>query len=256
MHLMVLGRGDLEMYSEANISELNRCMAELTERFQNMLLSFSMVQSKLSKDRAQEYLMQGAGRRFRLLYHCILNVYRIFPPGRKEFLTDGELVQVCINLHAFYVDLFGLLDNIAWVVVHEGELADQIQRTRVGLYSKEMQKHLNSAFSSFLNSKRMTKWHNCHLKDFRDALAHRIPLYVPPYGQDKETGEKFVFPAFSHSLNPLEEGEAMKLHPQLLADFNSAYAILEKFFEFEFGVIVESSKFWKEISAALEDNRV
>jgi hypothetical protein len=37
----------------------------------------------------------------------------------------------------------------------------------------------------------MIKWHSDYLKNYRDALAHRIPLYIPPSELTPEEGERF-----------------------------------------------------------------
>lgn len=225
------------MFTQSQIEELTLAVKVLPSRHSDMLLKLAIVQQQgLKAARAKEYLMQGVGRRFRIVYHCIMKLNSIFPPSRKGELTDEELIELSICLHAFYMNVFGLLDNLAWVIVHERGLSNQIRRTQVGLYSTEMQKHLDSGLTDFLNTPRMTKWHNEHLKDYRDALAHRIPLYVPPYAYNVNNGQTSAYPAFSHSLDPNEQSKAMVLHPQVLADFNSIYAIMEKLFENELGI--------------------
>lgn len=242
----------MNIYSEEDIDKLAFSHNELTPRYANMIMQIMFVRAKLTNDRAKEYLTEGAGRRFRILYQCILNIFKILPPTRVDLLEDDEVSETSINLHAFYVDLFGLLDNTAWVFAFEKGLSSQLRRTSIGLYSSELQKYFSKDFSDFLNSDTMKNWHNNHLKIFRDALAHRIPLYVPPYVQDRTTGENFLWPAFSQSLDPSEQGNVMYLHPQLLADFNTAYAVLENFFEHEFGVIDDASRFRDRAIAATE----
>ena len=85
-----------------------------------------------------------------------------------------------INLHAFLINIFGLLDNLAWVVIHEQQLTDKIDKKNVGLYENKTQVCFTEKFRSYLNSDRMKKWRNEYLKNYRDALSHRIPPYVPP----------------------------------------------------------------------------
>ncbi|MFH1846465.1 MAG: DNA repair protein RadC [Candidatus Omnitrophota bacterium] len=91
-----------------------------------------------------------------------------------------ELKDVDINLHAFFVNIFGLLDNMAWIAVYERNRRKGINKKDVGLYKSTTQEILNDDFKQYLNSDRMRKWHDEYLKNYRDALAHRIPLYVPP----------------------------------------------------------------------------
>lgn len=45
--------------------------------------------------------------------------------------------------------------------------------------------------TDYLTSERMARWHSEYLKNYRDALAYRIPLYIPPQTVTKEQGELF-----------------------------------------------------------------
>jgi hypothetical protein len=42
------------------------------------------------------------------------------------------------------------------------------------------QRYLPSALSDYLTRDAIASWHDEYLKNYRDALAHRIPLYIPP----------------------------------------------------------------------------
>jgi hypothetical protein len=44
-------------------------------------------------------------------------------------------------------------------------------------------------FRTFIDSRQ--KWFE-NLKDFRDSLAHRIPLYIPPFMIRDEDGEEYA----------------------------------------------------------------
>jgi hypothetical protein len=57
--------------------------------------------------------------------------------------------------------------------------------------SEATQRHLPEAIRSYVASERMIKWHSDYLKNYRDALAHRIPLYIPPSELTPEEGERF-----------------------------------------------------------------
>jgi hypothetical protein len=47
------------------------------------------------------------------------------------------------------------------------------------LFSSPTQKYLPKPLQDYLDSERVVEWY-ANLKDFRDALAHRISLYIPP----------------------------------------------------------------------------
>jgi hypothetical protein len=65
------------------------------------------------------------------------------------------------------------------VWVYEREL--EIQRNRVGLrvQNTELRATLSEAFQEYLKSR--DEWME-HVIEYRDSLAHRIPLYIPPGG--------------------------------------------------------------------------
>ncbi len=89
---------------------------------------------------------------------------------------------------------------------------------------------MSTEFVAYLESSRIKSWHDDHLREFRDALAHRIPLYIPPYLQDLSTGETRIADCFIGSLTT---GTVMRLHQQILADFNTVHQMIERFIEFE-----------------------
>jgi hypothetical protein len=78
----------------------------------------------------------------------------------------------------FVMNVFGALDNLAWIFVSEKAL--KIRRMEIGLgpkcttvrasFSQEMRDYLAGQDEWFAD-----------IIDFRDALAHRIPLYIPPF---------------------------------------------------------------------------
>jgi hypothetical protein len=95
-----------------------------------------------------------------------------------------------INIQAFVFNVFGSIDNLAWIWVREKGLAMDdglpIPNAWVGLGKKNrfVRHSFSTEFQEFL--KGLNDWFD-HLDDFRHALAHRIPLYYPalhdPQGQ-------------------------------------------------------------------------
>jgi hypothetical protein len=178
-------------------------------------------------------------------------------------LSEDDRADVGINLHAFVLNTFGVTDNLAWVFVHENGLlgsrkAGKIDKNGVGLFQEATQTHLSRDLVTYLKSDRPQSWHKNYLKVYRDALAHRIPLYVPPCGLNKEEAEKYQLSAkklgdfssleaisshdqareeLSRLGRPLpwfaasagEEGAPIILHAQVLVDFATIQEITGKF---------------------------
>jgi hypothetical protein len=79
------------------------------------------------------------------------------------------------------MNLYGLYDNWAWSYVLQHDLEGVIgDRRRVGLFIDATRNRLPKELREYLLSPAMTEWHEKYAKSFRDALAHRIPPYIPP----------------------------------------------------------------------------
>lgn len=251
-----------------------RSLKEITEKYQNvgqdhdqLMLRLGSLRSKLKNDKAIEYLMQGAGRRLGTITRCIENIFRIFPIGQTELLAKDDLTDLGINLHAFFVNISGIFDNLGWVFAFEHDLVGKpkemkLRRIDIGLFNPKTQSYLPKTLCTYLNSNRMRTWHSEYSKNYRDALAHRIPLYVAPsllIGADLEKYNEFevqlqnlnltkdenletykkilekqrqlgqASPFFAHSDG--EKGRPVYLHAQVIADYATIEEIVIKFCE-------------------------
>jgi hypothetical protein len=89
---------------------------------------------------------------------------------------------------------FGCLDNLAWIWVHEKELKGQdgndlkAQWVGLGKSYRYVRDSFSKEFRAYLKSRQ--KW-LAHLTGFRDSLAHRIPLYIPPYIVSSENIDEY-----------------------------------------------------------------
>jgi hypothetical protein len=214
------------------------------------------VAHQFADPKAKEYAHHGFARRIQTLAHCIHNVFRIVPPGAVKIPSKTRLLDAQINIQAALGNIYGCVDNLAWVWVHERGLAQSINRRQVGLrkHNKKVRETLSAEYCDYLNS--LEEWFD-YLVDFRDALAHRIPVYIPPGGVGPKYHERaielearkttalnalnsseyerlnaeqtklFVFqPLMCHSFTEMPAPYA--LHPQLIADFLTVEALGEK----------------------------
>ena len=133
--------------------------------------------------RAQEFAAHGVSRRLKTMCHCIERVFTILPPEREDPPSMEELVDAVVYIQAFTFNAFGCLDNLAWIWVCEQKLTtdrgEEIPPTKIGLGKKcrIIRRSLPPDFRKHLKS--LDAWFD-HLENFRHALAHRIPLYIPP----------------------------------------------------------------------------
>ena len=211
----------------------------------------------LRDSEARQYLSEGMLRRVNIVFKSFYKIFEIFPPDRTLKLSTDELDDLCINLHAFFINTAGIFDNLGWVFALEKGIHDDrrkkhrpagtISRNEIGLFNKEYQKYLAKDLREYLNCEKIKGWYNDYAKNYRDSLAHRIPLYVPPYIINKDDAIEYkrlsnemlnfqnidgyqkyieledarekigsICPIFAHSHN--DEGKPAFLHPQLICD--------------------------------------
>ncbi len=173
-------RRRMKYFSEEDRKKIEEEISDFNLRYLEVTYKIQMVLSELKEEKSKEYLLHGAMRRIRLLRRCVENIFIIYPHEREELLSENERDDLMINLHAFLINVFGILDNLAWVWLVEKGLAINMNSADVGLFNRKTQKNFIQDFQDYLNSETMQKWHFSHLKNYRDALSHRIAPYIPP----------------------------------------------------------------------------
>ncbi len=210
---------------------------------------------------ALKHARHGFSRRLRTLVRCIENTFEILPLDQVEPPMSEALSDININLQAFVFNVFGCVENLAWIWVSEKGLTKDdgspIPKGWIGLRKMNtvVRKSFSPEFQGYLNE--LNVWFY-QLEDYRHAVAHRIPLYVPPFviTPDKEAAyqvlairksdalsrgalEEYdrwsadqdalgVFaPVMTHSLS----AKSVVFHPQLLADFNTSAGLGWKMLE-------------------------
>ena len=102
------------------------------------------------------------------------------PANREKPLEFDELLKLMQDLNTVYINIRGVLDNLAWALLHEvaPECAFEIRDLQVGLFKPCIVK--KARFVSIADEiQKHCEW-NRELKNRRDPSAHRIPLTVVP----------------------------------------------------------------------------
>lgn len=238
-------------FSDAQIANLyegretaNRMFAELRQRY----LTRGYMDAH-----AEEHAQHGFSRRLYTLIRAINLVFDLLPPELDAIPERDTVVDATIAIQSFVLNTFGCLDNLAWIFVYEKGVTKPdgaaLDPQSVSLGSKAVRAKFSKEFSAYIESR--DGWFKA-IKGFRDALAHRIPLYVPPFIVTQEVlGEytrlerasgdamragKFeeydrlqeeqkklgsFRPWMTHSRT--ENARPIVFHPQLLADFNTVH---------------------------------
>jgi len=243
-------------YSSEQKAEIERGWKGLSKELRDVWVFLAgEATSLLTQEQAQEHIRHGAARRLLIIQRCLENIFRVFPVRRTVLLSDDERSDLEINLHAFLINSHGLPDNLAWAYILERKI--EINFKHVGLFTKNTQQHLPDEVRAYLTSGDLSTWHSEYAKNYRDALAHRIPPYVPPSlytpihqqeyqelhvrsSQAMKDGNSelaielelkkhkigIICPVFMHSFLDRDAQKPILLHPQLIADCRTVIQII------------------------------
>jgi hypothetical protein len=248
-------------FSEESITQLRAEFGLLDEKYRRLL---ELYVSRSYKDMgAHEHATQGFARRLGTLVRCIENVFETLPPERTAIPDRNELVDAAINIQAFLFNVFGIVDNLAWIWVLEKQILDskgkKLAARNIGLTPKcdAVRASFSAEFQDYLSG--FNNWFD-YLENYRHALAHRIPLYIPPYTispknekayrdldasirealmqrnrseyqrlKSEQEHLKIFMPWIKHSF--LEQSKPFIFHPQLLTDFDTVVELGQKLIE-------------------------
>jgi hypothetical protein len=169
-------------FSEKQLTELCEKRRNLVGQYLRLQLRFQA--RKYKSDRGREYAFHGFGRRLGILVRSIDQVFTVLPPERESIPEREEVLNATIAIQAFVLNIVGCLDNLAWVWVCERAIkaknGAELSPKSIGLWKNqsEVRASFSSKFRVYLDSRE--PWFE-GIKGFRDSLAHRIPLYIPPY---------------------------------------------------------------------------
>jgi hypothetical protein len=250
------------------LEQLTEEYSKVKEKYYQLLSQYTCLQ--FNNTGAYEYARHGFLRRIKTLQRCVQNIYTICPPDRVVKPSSDELDDIIINLQSFVFNIFGCIDNLAWIWVKEKQLKNKkgelLSGGYVGLMLEKKNQIVRESFSQdfqdYLNSAK--GWYE-NLENIRHALAHRIPLYVPPFSLNDEEAEKYkdletkknvaliqrdfekakrlskeqddlgiFIPLMTHSLE--ENAPRVVFHPQVLADWNTIIEFSGMFLK-EFGCL-------------------
>jgi hypothetical protein len=176
-------------FSEKQLAELREHHGKLARQYLN--LQFLLQARKYRSERGREYAFHGFGRRLGLLASAVDQVFTVLPPEREGIPNREELSSAILVIQAFVLNAIGCLDNLAWIWVYERAVRARngadLNPKSVGLWKPQVQESLSKEFRAYLNTRK--SWFE-DVNKFRDALAHRIPLYIPPYAVEKSKLEE------------------------------------------------------------------
>lgn len=248
-------------FSDEALEHLREEYRAVSGKFERLFVEY--LNRDYQDARVGEYAKHGFLRRLKTMVRCIDNVFAILPPDRADIPTNEELSDAAINIQAFVFNVFGSADNLAWIWVREKNLTQddgtEIPKIWVGLRQQNtfVRDSFSPEFREYLEG--LSDWFD-NLENFRHSLAHRIPLYIPPYTVPDDRLEAYqelegrmsealrlvdiaqhdrlsaeqralvaFWPVMTHSFE--EETRPVVFHAQLLADFNTVEELGRKMLE-------------------------
>jgi hypothetical protein len=169
-------------FSAQDIVDLNKAKDDLHDKFDT--LKDALIARKFTTDRGRAYAFEGLVRRLDTMIRAIDYVFDVLPPEKEDVPDTDDTVAATILIQSFVINVQGCLDNLAWIWVYETDQKDDLgrdlDRRAVGLGEGYwfLRRSFSRPFRKYLKSRK--KWFR-HVSEFRDSLAHRIPLYVLPF---------------------------------------------------------------------------
>lgn len=241
----------MSAFSEETIQEMADSYETVMRQHEEIQMTF--IRQTFRHEGAKESAHQGFLRRLSMMKHCVQTVFVSLPPERESLPTKNNLNDASMALHAFVINVFGCVDNLATILVKELPItkADglDLPKREVGLrqLNATVRGAISDEFRTYLES--IDEWFG-YLESYRHSLAHRVPLYIAPFmitdedrpeydrletemalasqqrdyvgwdQLDKQQEQLGLFrPIMSHS--PSEPLNHVYFHPQMICDYNT-----------------------------------
>ena len=144
-----------------------------------------MRKDELSEPAARHHLVGGFNRRVLMLAAGRRIIEDITHSPRDKPIGVYRATDLAVQLNAYYLNLCGALDNLAWAIQYEWQILPGITETekgatKVGLFVRSFLTALSLSQPTLAKALEGHKtWHE-ELRRLRDPAAHRIPLYAIP----------------------------------------------------------------------------
>lgn len=251
----------MRYFTDEALADLHREYQTVPEKL--AALQHRYLEKDFQQERAKEFAHHGFIRRLKTLARCIENVFALIPPERVEPVERDIRGDAEINIQTSVFNVFAAADNLAWIWVIEKNVrrpdGTELPETWVGLRqpNRLVRASLPAPLRAYVEG--LDAWFDM-VDNYRHALAHRIPLYIPPYivthddearykdlerrkmqallGGDlnehrrveqEQKGLEIFRPWMQHSFG--EGARPLVFHPQLLANFNTIEELGRKFLE-------------------------
>jgi hypothetical protein len=179
-------------YSREAVAQLIAELATITP--ERARLIDAIVARNYSSQQAADHARHGLARRLGTLARCVENSFSILPPDFVGLPDLGRLADATIQIQSFAFSLVGALDNLAWMWVLETGVTQRDGKPLPNLWIGLRRGHtcVRESFPKATHAYLTTfdSWFD-YVEEFRHALAHCIPLYIPPYTVSNADGAAY-----------------------------------------------------------------
>ena len=205
---------------------------DIFDMYNGLRPQLESIKVKLNNKNAFRYLTEGVIRRSAMLRYSFIEITDKFIE-QKEGLDEFEVVVLNIHLNSFYINIRGVLDNIAWIILYEFKLLGDCDdnnssfRKNADLNNKTFKIKLRKICPGFVKILDCYKKWIDDIKLFRDPIAHRIPIVIPPgVIKDKQKYEKYLQEHDQLLKNGnFNDAFGLKLMEHKLADFEPYFVL-------------------------------
>ncbi|AEX22407.1 hypothetical protein [Vibrio sp. EJY3] len=206
------------MYKPEFLEELQSTKRNYYIECHNLINELIDISEKVGGD-AGEHLKFGVSRRLSILAESLNALFELTPPDLSELAEREKRNLADAHLHAFLINVSGIIDNMAWSIVYHYKLDAVAKRKHeVGLFHTKFKTHLPQLTKGKVAE--FKEWYD-FLVSQRHPTAHRIPPYIIPYIETTEDAARDFTPMYIHSH---KDGKIVFLHSQLICDLG---AVLE-----------------------------
>lgn len=216
------------MYSSEQLERIFQDKDEVVAKITLLLDEYILLLPKLS-EKAKEHCQYGICRRLLVIVECLEHFFTELPPDTNKERSRRENSLANIHLHAFLINISGIIDNMAWLWAYHIGLDTRFdlekKKTMVGLFHKDYLEHLPKNIAVLVSE--YSKWQEFMI-NHRHPTAHRIPPYIIPYtNSDKNDlpSSRNYTPRYIHSFS--SKYGPIPLHAQSLADANTIRSLLD-----------------------------
>lgn len=156
-----------------------------SRRLMELMEIVILRKDEVGKSDASRHLFHGYTRRLDMIDASWIHLRELVLKDPPAPLSVYQATDAGIHVNAYYMNVCGALDNLAWTLQYEWDLLPGVteshrNRQKCALFGTEFLaalRPLNDTLAATLTA--AADW-NAALRLLRDPAAHRIPIYIPP----------------------------------------------------------------------------